>query len=74
MECSAEDVSISSMDVGVMGGIGLEINRVRFDLTYTIGLSDAIEEDGDDLDDDDSVSTAKNRFSIQAGFIIPVGS
>jgi len=65
VECSEDGVEPSSMDVGLLGGIGVQLNRIRLDLTYTLGLSNAA---------DDTETTVRNRsLVIQAGAVIPVG-
>ncbi|MDE2763150.1 MAG: porin family protein [Gemmatimonadota bacterium] len=65
VECSEDGVEPSSLDVGFLGGIGVQLGRIRLDVTYTLGLANAA---------DDAETTVKNRsLAIQAGAIIPVG-
>ena len=63
---------LNTMDLGVLGGVGIQMGRFRVDATYTLGfmsIDSGLEEEGGDGPD-----SVKNRsVAIQAGFVIPLG-
>ncbi len=65
-----EDCSdgVTSLDLGVLVGAGVQMSSLRVDGAYTLGVMNV------DETDDEQVDSVKNRsMSIQVAYVIPMG-
>ena len=77
MNCSEEEEGetddcadyVTTADLGVLVGAGIQMGRFRIDATYTLGISDIVAE----TDGDNGVSVKNRSMALQAGFVIPLG-
>ena len=70
VDCDQADIDIASIDVGLMGGLGLDFQAseslvITLDGLYNLGLSN--------LDDTGSDSVKNRVFMLQAGVGFPLG-